>query len=413
MTRFLKLSAVLLALVALSTGTAFAASASLAPAEDRAPTRLFVPQVKAPSVEARAALDELLYQYDVVELPLARLARQVRTTGRLDIVLAGERFEIDVALNDLRAPGYREVLMTEAGSVDLPERPVSTYAGHLAGNEESTVRLMADRGMFTGYVRTGDDWVFVDPLRQFVPNAPKNAAVVYREADVRPEASGLCGVTHRLDVGGEQGIGPTPSLIGKAHTTLRTLQVATEADGQYYQAYGNPGLFNRIQGILNDVDGIYEDEINLSISITYQQAWPSVSGDPYTSLDAVTTLNQFRSWWQANRGGTVRDTAHMFSGKDFSGSTIGIAWVGVICNSPSLSYGISQDFGSASQRAALTAHEIGHNLDADHDSGSCANCNGFGPIMCPSIQSNGSGSFSSCSVSQIDTHTHNNGSCLN
>jgi hypothetical protein len=411
--RSLKVSAMLLALVALSTGTAFAASASLAPAEDRAPARLFVPQVAAPSVEARAALDEILYQYDVVELPLARLAREVRTTGRLDIVLAGQRFEIDVALNDLRAPGYREVVMEEAGPVENPARPISTYAGHLVGGQEGTVRLTANRGLFTGYVRTADDWVFVDPLREFVPNAPKNAAVVYREADVRPEASGLCGVTHRLKVGGEQGIGLPPGLIGKNHTTLRTLQVATEADGQYYQAYGNPGLFNRIQGILNDVDGIYEDEINLSISITYQQAWPSVGGDPYTSLDAVTTLNQFRSWWNANRGGTTRDTAHMFSGKDFNGGTIGIAWVGVICNSATLSYGISQDFGNSSQRAALTAHEIGHNLDADHDTSGCASCNGFGPIMCPSIQSNGALQFSSCSINQINTHTHNNGSCLN
>jgi hypothetical protein len=240
--------------------------------------------------------------------------------------------------------------------------------------------------------------------------------VVYREADVRPEAGGLCGTGHRLQVGGENGAGATPGLVSKAHTTLRTLQVATEADGQYYQSYGNPGLFNRIQGILNDVDGIYEDDINLSISITYQQAWSSVGGDPYTSLDAVTTLNQFRSWWNANRGGTTRDTAHMFSGKDFNGGTIGIAWVGVICNAASLSYGISQDLSSSAQRAELTAHEIGHNLSAQHDNQiGCAgvSCNGFGPIMCSFIQSNGSGQFSSCSVSAINSHTHNNGSCLN
>jgi hypothetical protein len=31
----------------------------------------------------------------------------------------------------------------------------------------------------------------------------------------------------------------------------------------------------------------------------------------------------------------------MFSGKDFNGGTIGIAWVGVICNAASLSYGVA------------------------------------------------------------------------
>jgi hypothetical protein len=33
--------------------------------------------------------------------------------------------------------------------------------------------------------------------------------------------------------------------------------------------------------------------------------------------------------------------------------------------------------------------------------------------MCSVIQSNGSNTFSSCSKNQIDTHTHNNGFCLN
>ncbi len=414
--RFFELSAIAIALLALTAGSAFAASATLATADDRTPTRMFVPQVQAPSVEAKTALDELLYNYDVVELPLAKIERQMRTANRLDIFLGGERFELQVEINDLRAPGYKEVLMTEAGPVELPDRPVATFAGTIVGQPDSVVRLTATRGLFTGYVKSGDDWLFVDPLRQFVPNAPKSAAVVYREADVRPEASGLCGVTHRLEAGRDQGIDPTPGVVERNHNTLRRLQVATDADGEYYSSFGNPGTFTRIQGILNDVDGIYRSDLNLYISITYQQAWPSSGSDPYTSNDAVTTLYQFRSWWQSNRGGTTRDTAHLFSGKNFNGGTIGVAWVGVICNSPSLSYGVSQNLSSAAQRAELTAHEIGHNLSAQHDNQigcSGVSCNGFGPIMCSFIQSSGSGQFSSCSVSAINNHTHNNGSCLN
>lgn len=413
-TRFFALSAIAIALLVLTAGSAFAASASLATADDRTPTRMFVPQVEAPSLQTRTALDALLFDYDVVELPLAKIERQVRTAKQLDIFLAGERFELRLEVNDLRAPGYKEVLMTDAGPVELPQRPVSTYAGTVVGHPDSVVRLTATRGLFSGYVKTGDDWLFVDPLREFVPGASKRSAVVYRESDVRPEASGLCGVTHRLDAARDQGIAPTPGIVERNHTSLRRLQVATDADGEYYSSYGNPGTFTRIQGILNDVDGIYRSDLNLYISITYQQAWPNAGSDPYTSNDAVNTLYQFRSWWQSNRGGTTRDTAHLFSGKNFNGGTIGVAWVGVICNSPSLSYGVSQNLSSGSQRAELTAHEIGHNLSAQHDDQiGCANCNGFGPIMCSFIQSNGSGQFSGCSQNAIDNHTHNNGSCLN
>jgi len=392
------------ALLALAAGALSAAPAS---------PQVVVLEAKAASVEARAALDRLLFDYDLVELPLATLARRTGA-GRLDLVLRGQRFELDLVRNDLRADGFRAVVMSDVGPVEAKLGPVTTYRGTVRGEEASVVRLTADRAVFTGFVKTGADWWFVDPLTEYLPGAAKNLAVVYRESDVRPEAAGLCGVEHWMRIGGEKPGFPT--ITPKGHTTLRTLQVATEADGQYYQAYGNPGLFTRIQGILNNVDGIYENQINLSISITYQQAWTNPSTDPYTSLDAVTTLNQFRNWWNANRGGTTRDTAHQWSGKDFNGGTVGIAWVGVICNAPSYSYGVSQDLSSSFLRTQLTAHEIGHNLDAEHDNQigcSGVSCSGSGPIMCSSLQSNGSNSFSSCSVSAINTHTHNNGSCLN
>lgn len=410
-----RFSILVLGLLALTAGNAFAASAALEPAAP-AGSGVLVLQHKAPSPAAAAKLDSMLFEYDVVELPLANLAKRVRTTGTLDIVLAGRLYELELELNDLRADGYKEVLMTDSGPVELAPRPVSTYRGTVRGEQGSVVRLIATRGLFSGYVMTADDWIFIDPLRDYVPGASARAAVVYRESDVRPEGEGLCGVTHRLQIGGEQsGLDDGLGLVAKNHT-LRRLQVATEADGQYYQLYGNPGLFNRIQGILNDVDGVYRNQINLYIEITYQQAWSSVSGDPYTSLDAGTSLTQFRNWWNSNRTGTVRDTAHKFSGKDFNGGTIGIAWVGVICNSPGNSYGISQDMSSRSLRTKLTAHEIGHNLSANHDDQigcSGVSCNGTGPIMCSSIQSSGSNTFSSCSWNSINNHTHSYSSCLN
>lgn len=369
-------------------------------------------QAEAPTVAVRTALDRLLYEYDVVELPLAELERQVRE-GSLDVALQGRLYRLELEPNDLRAEEYREVLMSGSGPEEVAPGPVTTFRGAVAGEEESVVRLSSTSGLFSGYVRTGERWVFVDPLREYVPNAPADRAVVYRERDVRPEASGLCGVSGRLHAAGDAGAG-TPGFTTKGHTTLRRLQVATDADGQYFQDYGNPGTFNRIEGILNDVDGIYRRDLNLFISITYQQAWTNPSTDPYTSFDADTTLFEFRDWWNANRTGTTRDTAHLFSGKNFNGGTVGIAWVGVICNNSSLSYGVSQDMSSSFQRVQLTAHEIGHNLSASHDDQiGCSSCGGFGPIMCSSLQPNGSNTFSSCSQNSIDSHTHNNGFCLN
>ena len=86
------------------------------------------------------------------------------------------------------------------------------------------------------------------------------------------------------------------------------------------------------------------------------------------------------------------------SGKDFDGSTVGVAYVGVLCNT-GFGVGINQ-IRDASQTTALTmAHELGHNFGAPHDGeGACAGVTNPG-IMNPFI--NGTTSFSSCSLTQM------------
>jgi hypothetical protein len=156
--------------------------------------------------------------------------------------------------------------------------------------------------------------------------------------------------------------------------------------------------------------------VNLFFNITYQQAWTVASTDPYPANDIFDTLDDFEDYWNANRTGINRDVAHLFSGKNFSGNFIGLAEVAVVCNVPGRSYAVSEDFGSQFLRTELLAHELGHNFAALHDDQigcSGVSCSGTGPIMCSVLQSSGSNTFSSCSISAIDTHTHNNGSCLN
>lgn len=175
---------------------------------------------------------------------------------------------------------------------------------------------------------------------------------------------------------------------------------------------------SRIAGILNSVDGIYESQLNTGITLTYQQCWTNASTDPYTSTNASTRLSQFRNYWQANRTSVHRDAAHMWTGVDLDGPTVGIAWVAVTCNNPGYSYGLSQDYSPSALAVRLTAHEIGHNLSATHDNEtpvcSGVSCSGSGPIMCSSLQSSGSNTFSSCSSSDIDDHidTYGGNGCL-
>lgn len=383
---------------------------------------LIVPTAKLPGPQAQARLDSLLYDFAVFELDTERIAHRITETGRISLYLNNQQFDLELEPNDLRAEGHREVLMVDGVAVEQPVRPVTTYKGRLADDPTSFVRLSIRPDDFQGYIWTQEDWIFIDPLRHYTDEGghPLGDVVVYRNADVRPGAVGECGAgqlahtAHRLtpDLGLDLfAVQELEDGLENSHQR-RTLQVAGEGDGQLFQRYGNPGLFNFMDDVFNRVDGIYRNQLNIQLSVVYKQGWSSVSGDPYTSLDASTTLNQFRNWWQSNNGNISRDAAHMFSGKNFNGGTIGIAWVGVICNRSDLSYGVSEDQQNGTLNQRLTAHEIGHNLSAGHDSSSCANCNGSGPIMCSFIQSSGTNTFSSCSRSSISNHVHNNGFCL-
>ena len=73
-------------------------------------------------------------------------------------------------------------------------------------------------------------------------------------------------------------------------------------------------------------------------------------------------LTQFRNEWLQNQGGIRRDVAHLFTGKNIDGGTIGRAWdIGAICTNRAYAFSQS-DCCSPNYACAtdLTAHEIGH-----------------------------------------------------
>ncbi|MCB0358793.1 MAG: putative Ig domain-containing protein, partial [Bdellovibrionales bacterium] len=194
-----------------------------------------------------------------------------------------------------------------------------------------------------------------------------------------------------------------------ALTTFREVQVATEADYQFFQDLGSSvsAANAEILSILNGVDAIYESELGLTITVTFQHVVSSAS-NPYTSSDADTLLDQFQGHWNVTYGSSlVRDVAHLFTGKTItspgSGSaTVGLAFYATACDL-SFAYGLSEyqsGFGSsAAENITLTAHEIGHNIGALHDS-----CSVFNPlyVMCPTLSE--STIFSTATKSQISNY---------
>jgi hypothetical protein len=230
---------------------------------------------------------------------------------------------------------------------------------------------------------------------------------VYRPADLLnpPDFSCDADVSSKIEQGREM----LAANGANSPTASRVVEIATEADFEFVTLLGGADRANReILDILNMVDGVYEAELGLKISVVYQHAWSTA--DPFVPTTTNTLLVSFKDYWNANfpAAQIPRDTAHLFSAKPTVAGQ-GLSYMGVVCKNPAFAYGLSGRIGSAPGKFQLTAHEIGHNFGASHADAvqSCDNS-----IMNPIL--NGATKFSFCAFSraEITNYVSANSSCL-
>uniref|UniRef100_A0A7N6A2W0 ADAM metallopeptidase domain 28 n=1 Tax=Anabas testudineus TaxID=64144 RepID=A0A7N6A2W0_ANATE len=106
------------------------------------------------------------------------------------------------------------------------------------------------------------------------------------------------------------------------------------------------------------------------------------------------------------------DNAHLISGIDFEGATVGLAFIGTLCSGHSV--GVIQDHNDQAIAVGATlAHEMGHNLGMDHDDSSTCICSADSCIMAAALSWNIPRTFSSCSTSNYEKYlTSRSPSCI-
>jgi hypothetical protein len=324
----------------------------------------------------------------------------------LSFRMYGREVELDVAPYDLRSKSYKAQDRSSLGESPLERVPATTYKGKVTGEQNSPVRLTIDGQRIEGYFTSGGERYFIEPAGNFSA-AATDEFVVYRAGDVIAGDGPRCGLTVEEKIG--LGKELTRNELVETPQSLKRIDVATDADLEFVNALGNAAAANReILGILNMVDGVYESELGLSISVVFQHTWSTA--DPFAGVNIDATMQNFRSYWNANfpPATNPRDTAHLFSAKP---NILGQGWayVGVICASPTFAYGVSGRVEWTPAKFLLTAHEIGHNIGATHVDAaqSCSNS-----LM--NIQLTTTTTFSFCTYSrnEVLTYTGTNGSCL-
>lgn len=326
------------------------------------------------------------------------------TTGRaleVDLVLGGVARRMVLQPQSIRAPGFRVLAQAGDGSWQELEVPESqTFRGYATGCGGSSVSATVGEHGIRALVRLNDaeglTWV-IEPLRSVLAEAAAEQHLVYRASE-SAGADGVCG--HR-ESGAALAGAPQPSGGGTMALDVKVCRIACDADFEYYALHGSSVAATAadIEMILNGVSAIYELDTGVSFQIT-QILVRSAEPDPYTSANVDGLLAEFRAQWRSGHPDIPRDLAQLFTGKSF-GSILGNGYVSQVCPGwDHYSLVRSRWQADLGKRIALSAHEIGHNLDAIHcDYDADPRCR----IMCPSLGgcSNGYHSFEALNISRI------------
>ncbi len=353
-------------------------------------------------------LNKSFRKFNLTKINPQNAARNAGNNRFISIATDERTFELELTPNDLRAKNYRAENTTAKGVSALAAGEVTTFKGKIAGEPDSEVRLNIESAKVEGYFLTSGGEFFIEAARKFSPKAGADDFVVYRREDLLKSTAFGCqsDVEDKIERGKEM-------IVSRATETAasrRVLEIATEADFQFVTMLGGAAnANNEILEILNMAEGVYENQINLKISVTYQHTWSTA--DSFSASSPSGLLTSFQNYWNANYplAQYPRDAAHLFTGKSYALSQ-GYAYIGVICNKPLDSYGLSGRVDWAPAKFLVTTHELGHNLGGHHVDAtqSCDNS-----LMNASLTGDTPLSFCSYSRSEITTFSGSNNVCLN
>jgi hypothetical protein len=203
----------------------------------------------------------------------------------------------------------------------------------------------------------------------------------------------------------QESVSLNENLKSALTTTFKVVEVYTDADAQFVsRKSGADGSKIATMSYVNAADQIYRRDSQLILNHKVVNA----TGEDYQTNSSNTILQLF----SGKSLSPSSDAYLLFSGRDFDGYTIGLAWIGGACNTKGYATGLVQELNPAVTHI-IFAHELGHLLSAQHDNvfSTRPEClSNF--IMGTTLGLNPPSTFSTCSRSSFSSFVNARPACF-
>lgn len=324
-------------------------------------------------------------------------------TRELQFDAYGRRFVVTIEPNNRLS----SLLQTKSGSSHL-----ALYRGTVNGAPGSWARFSMAEGKIQGMLWDGAELYVIEPVAELQGSLPTTTSVdpdataIFRLTDVvlAPGAASCGSDTSTTASKGSDTYNDmlaelkgSPAIMAAVGATKR-LEISMLGDGLFMSRFNNELLARQeILRRVNLIDGIFSSQLGIEISV------PSIDiGDSLSATTSASSLlAELGELRKRSPNLNSRGLTHLFTGRNLDGTTVGIAFVGSVCDRQH-GAGLTEASNTPWIESLIAAHEIGHSLGAPHDGDATQACSGTAAgtfLMSPSI--NGNDQFSSCSLSAM------------
>ncbi len=319
-----------------------------------------------------ARLENTFTAFEVFKIDAEPLATFVKTgTESATTLTMGEHsWSLNLTTSDLLSPAYFTSIQSSQGNIISHKRPNIAFKGYESSG--GNVRLTLDKDFIYGFIQQNGLTWRIEPLRYLEPGADPTLFVVYEKSNIINTPGATCGVTEEMEKLGhlhdDEKYDKSPA--NPESFAQYELEIAIASDKLMVDDYGGEaGAEAHNIGVLNDVEGDYANQFNHSLcfNIVTQFFATSFPGPWTSSNSANLLLESFATWGENGNFGVGFDVGEMWTTRNFTGTTIGIAFVPGICNQSNY-HCLSENWGGSSEEVrCMTSHELGHNFNAQHD----------------------------------------------